>query len=41
MSIGTTKYVNGDTPDSLIARADKALYRAKTNGKDQMHTEMK
>lgn len=41
MSIGTTKYVNGDTPDSIIARADKALYKAKTNGKDQMHTEMK
>ncbi len=41
MSIGTTVYTKGDTPDSLIARADKALYRAKNSGKNQMHTEMK
>ncbi len=41
MSVGTTRFVQGDTPDSLIARADKALYRAKENGKNQMHTEMK
>jgi len=41
MSIGTTSYVQGDTPDSIIARADKALYRAKNSGKNQMQAEMK
>ena len=35
-SIGVANYENGDTPDSLIARADKALYKAKSNGKNQM-----
>ena len=40
MSIGTTKFNEGDTPDSLISRADKALYRAKESGKDQMCTEL-
>jgi len=40
MSIGTTKFTDKDTPNSLIARADKALYRAKTNGKNQMQTEV-
>jgi len=40
MSIGATKYVKGDTPDSLIDRADKALYKSKTGGKNQMNTEI-
>ena len=40
MSIGTTKFIHADTPNSLIARADKALYRAKENGKNQMQTEV-
>ena len=40
MSVGTTKYKNDDTPESLIARADKALYEAKANGKNQMYTEI-
>ena len=39
MSAGLTKYISGDTPDTLLARADKALYSAKENGKDQMKTE--
>ena len=39
MSIGTTKFKQGDTPDSLISRADKALYKAKDKGKDQMYTD--
>lgn len=39
VSIGTTQYIAGDTPDSFIDRADKALYKSKTNGKDQMNTE--
>jgi len=40
MSIGTTKFAQGDTPDSLISRADKALYKAKNKGKDQMYSEV-
>jgi len=36
VSIGTTKYDNSDTQDSLIYRADKALYAAKANGKNQV-----
>ncbi|MFA6196477.1 MAG: GGDEF domain-containing protein [Sulfurimonas sp.] len=39
MSIGATKYKQHDTPDSIVSRADKALYLAKTNGKDQMRVE--
>ncbi|EQB35389.1 diguanylate cyclase [Sulfurimonas hongkongensis] len=41
MSVGTTKYSAGDTPDSIIARADKALYKAKSSGKNQMVSEQK
>ncbi len=37
MSAGITNYTCGDNPDDLIARADKALYQAKTNGKNQMY----
>lgn len=40
MSIGTTRFIKGDTPDSLISRADKALYKAKNKGKDQMYSEV-
>ncbi len=40
MSIGATKFVAKDTPDSLISRADKALYQAKESGKDQMYSEL-
>ena len=40
MSIGTTQYSNGDTPEDIIARADKALYKSKKNGKDQMNSEL-
>ena len=40
MSIGTTKYKDTDSSDTLIARADKALYTAKKNGKDQMYSEI-
>ncbi len=40
MSIGATKFIQGDTPDTLISRADKALYKAKENGKDQVHSDV-
>jgi diguanylate cyclase (GGDEF)-like protein len=39
VSIGATTYHEGDTPDSLIARADRALYKSKLNGKNQMNVE--
>jgi len=40
MSVGTTSFMQGDTPDSLISRADQALYKAKNKGKDQMYSEI-
>ncbi|MDF1877146.1 GGDEF domain-containing protein [Sulfurimonas sp. SAG-AH-194-L11] len=40
MSIGGTQYINGDTPEAIISRADKALYKSKKNGKDQMNSEV-
>ena len=41
MSMGSTILSKNDTPDTVIARADKALYRAKNKGKDQMQSEIK
>lgn len=40
MSIGSTILMETDTPNTIIARADKALYRAKNSGKDQMQMEI-
>ena len=40
VSIGATKYYPGDTPDAIIDRADKALYKSKNNGKDQIQVEL-
>lgn len=40
MSIGATLYHQNDTPESLIARADKALYKSKNGGKNQMNVEL-
>ncbi len=40
ISIGCTELKTHDNPDSIVSRADKALYRAKHNGKDQMQTEL-
>lgn len=37
VSIGSTKYLKSDTPESLINRADKALYISKKNGKNQIN----
>ena len=41
LSIGVTKYFSGDTPDDLIERADRALYRSKEYGKNQLNMEFK
>ncbi len=41
ISIGSTLYHVGDTPEDLLERADMALYRSKSNGKNQMNTEVK
>ncbi len=35
ISLGATTYKEGDTIDSMISRADEALYRAKQNGKNK------
>jgi diguanylate cyclase (GGDEF)-like protein len=40
MSIGATKYKESDNEDTLMSRADKALYRAKNSGKNQMYSEI-
>jgi diguanylate cyclase (GGDEF)-like protein len=40
MSVGTTRYKQQDTPETLVARADSALYKAKSNGKNQMYSEL-
>ncbi|MNE92244.1 putative diguanylate cyclase YdaM [compost metagenome] len=34
MSYGVVQWQEGDAPDDLLARADKALYRAKGAGKN-------
>lgn len=40
LSIGFTKLEPHDSFDELIARADKALYRAKTTGKNKIEMEL-
>ncbi len=39
-SVGTTQYRKTDKPDTILARADKALYQAKATGKNKMNTEV-
>ncbi len=39
ISIGATKYIDGDNPESLIDRADRALYTSKAQGKNRMNVE--
>ncbi|MGL4251248.1 MAG: diguanylate cyclase [Aeromonas sp.] len=36
ISIGATLFNEGDTPSDVFERADKALYHAKNNGRDQV-----
>lgn len=35
-SAGVAEFTGGETPESLINRADRALYRAKANGRDRI-----
>jgi len=41
VSIGSTVYYEGDTPNDLLERADKALYKSKKSGKNQINMELK
>jgi PleD family two-component response regulator len=38
-SLGVTLLGTGDGPDSAVARADRALYRAKAAGRNRIETE--
>lgn len=40
VSIGTTPHNEGDSPEMLLNRADKALYSAKKSGKDKICSEI-
>ncbi|MEM8666726.1 MAG: diguanylate cyclase [Planctomycetota bacterium] len=35
-SFGVTEYQSGDTPETIVARADRALLRAKDNGRNRV-----
>ncbi|MDY0265970.1 MAG: GGDEF domain-containing protein, partial [Sulfurospirillum cavolei] len=39
MSLGVATYRSGDTPNTILKRADTALYRAKNNGRDRVEHE--
>jgi len=38
ISLGIAAYIDGETPEQLIARADKALYEAKARGRNQVRS---
>jgi diguanylate cyclase (GGDEF)-like protein len=40
-SFGVTEYADGDTPESFVARADRALYQAKLKGRDRVELGVK
>ncbi|HPJ40424.1 MAG TPA: GGDEF domain-containing protein, partial [Spirochaetota bacterium] len=39
ISIGIAEYRHNDTKDTILSRADRALYRAKENGRDRTEKE--
>ena len=39
-SLGISSLKDNDTPESLISRADKAMYQAKDRGRNQVKTEL-
>ena len=39
MSFGVTQYINGESEEYLYKRVDKALYKAKTNGRNRVEVE--
>lgn len=39
ISFGVTQYVEEDTTDSVLSRVDKALYKAKTRGRNRVEVE--
>lgn len=39
VSLGFTEVVPGDTPAAAFERADKAVYYAKQNGRNQVHSQ--
>jgi len=36
ISIGATKALKKDTPETILKRADKALYKAKNSGRNKV-----
>ena len=40
VSMGSTILANEDSPDALLSRADKGLYRAKNEGKNTIRMEL-
>jgi diguanylate cyclase (GGDEF)-like protein len=40
VSIGVTTYKRNDTPNEILKRADTALYKAKSNGRNNVVFEL-